>query len=257
MRGSRRSSSASSVLKDLEGSVKRPMPTAIHPMLATSVDDPFDDPEWLFEIKWDGYRAVAFIAPRKVRLVSRNQNDLTAQYSELQSIPSFIKAETAVLDGEIATLDELGPLFVQPDAAAYRNSVGRTSHRLASGYSRPVLRLRSALSGRLRPAASFTRRTQGTAGEDYHPGRSRALFRSFSSGQGAVRRRQKRRDSKAFWPSVGAASTRSAVLASGSRSRSLKLWTASSADTPIQRAAGPISAPLCLACTTKRESSFM
>jgi len=106
--GTRRSSSASSVLKDLEGSVKRPMPTAIHPMLATSVDDPFDDPEWLFEIKWDGYRAVAFIAQRKVRLVSRNQNDLTAQYSELQSIPSFIKAETAVLDGEIATLDEQG-----------------------------------------------------------------------------------------------------------------------------------------------------
>jgi len=84
------------------------MPTAIHPMLATSVDVPFDDPEWLFEIKWDGYRAIAFIAGGKVRLVSRNQNDLTAQYPELQSVPSFIKAETAVLDGEIAALDEQG-----------------------------------------------------------------------------------------------------------------------------------------------------
>ncbi len=109
--GTRRSSSASSVssvVQDLAGSVKRPMPTAIHPMLATSVDDPFDDPEWLFEIKWDGYRAIAFIAKGKVRLVSRNQNDLTAQYSELQTIPSFIKAETAILDGEIAALDEQG-----------------------------------------------------------------------------------------------------------------------------------------------------
>jgi bifunctional non-homologous end joining protein LigD len=107
----RRSSSASpvsSVVKDLKGSVKRPMPTAINPMLATSVDDPFDDPEWLFEIKWDGYRAIAFIAEGKVRLVSRNQNDLTAQYPELESIPSFIKAETVVLDGEIAALDEHG-----------------------------------------------------------------------------------------------------------------------------------------------------
>jgi len=84
------------------------MPATIHPMLATSVDDPFDDPEWLFEIKWDGYRAIAFIAGGKVRLVSRNQNDLTAQYPELQSVPSFIKAETAVLDGEIAALDEQG-----------------------------------------------------------------------------------------------------------------------------------------------------
>lgn len=107
----RKSSSApsvSSVVKALEGAVKRPMPTAIHPMLATSVDQPFDDPEWLFEIKWDGYRAVAFIAQGKVRLVSRNQNDLTAQYPELQGVPSFIKAETAILDGEIAALDEQG-----------------------------------------------------------------------------------------------------------------------------------------------------
>jgi bifunctional non-homologous end joining protein LigD len=101
-------SSVSSLVQDLGGSVKRPMPTAIHPMLATSVDEPFDDPEWLFEIKWDGYRAIAFIAKDKVRLVSRNQNDLTAQYPELQSVPSFIKAETAVLDGEIAALDEQG-----------------------------------------------------------------------------------------------------------------------------------------------------
>jgi bifunctional non-homologous end joining protein LigD len=101
-------SSASSVVKDLKGSVKRPMPTAIHPMLATSVDDPFDDPEWLFEIKWDGYRAIAFIAEGKVRLVSRNQNDLTAQYPELHNILSFIKAQTAILDGEIAALDKHG-----------------------------------------------------------------------------------------------------------------------------------------------------
>ncbi len=84
------------------------MPTAIHPMLATSVDDPFDDPEWLFEIKWDGYRAIAFISNGKVRLVSRNQNDLTAQYSELHNLPAFIKAKTAILDGEIVALDEAG-----------------------------------------------------------------------------------------------------------------------------------------------------
>jgi bifunctional non-homologous end joining protein LigD len=101
-------SSASSLVEALKGAVKRPMPTAITPMLATSVDDPFDDPDWLFEIKWDGYRAIAFISNDKVRLVSRNQNDLTAQYSELHNIPSSIKAETAILDGEIAALDEAG-----------------------------------------------------------------------------------------------------------------------------------------------------
>jgi bifunctional non-homologous end joining protein LigD len=101
-------SSVSSVVEALKGAVKRPMPTAIHPMLATSVDDPFDDPEWLFEIKWDGYRAIAFISKGKVRLVSRNQNELTAQYAELHDIPSSITAETAILDGEIAALDEDG-----------------------------------------------------------------------------------------------------------------------------------------------------
>jgi bifunctional non-homologous end joining protein LigD len=101
-------SSASSVVKALDGAVKRPMPAAIHPMLATSVEEPFDDPEWLFEIKWDGYRAVAFITKGKVRLVSRNQNDLTAQYPELHSLPEYVRAETAILDGEIAALDEQG-----------------------------------------------------------------------------------------------------------------------------------------------------
>ena len=87
---------------------RRSMPTAIHPMLATSVEDPFDDPAWLYEIKWDGYRAVAFIENGKLRLVSRTQNDLTAQFAELKDIPKFVKAKTAVLDGEIVALDTDG-----------------------------------------------------------------------------------------------------------------------------------------------------
>jgi bifunctional non-homologous end joining protein LigD len=106
--GVEKNSSVSSGIKDLDGAVKRPMPTAIHPMLATTVEKAFDDPDWLFEIKWDGYRAVAFVKDGRVRLVSRNQNDLTAQYPELQSLPGFIKAESAILDGEIAALDEQG-----------------------------------------------------------------------------------------------------------------------------------------------------
>jgi bifunctional non-homologous end joining protein LigD len=90
------------------GPVKRAMPTAIHPMLAESVETPFDGAEWLFEIKWDGYRAIAFIADRKVRLVSRNQNDLTPRYPELVDLPRFVKAKTAILDGEVVALDEEG-----------------------------------------------------------------------------------------------------------------------------------------------------
>jgi bifunctional non-homologous end joining protein LigD len=88
--------------------VKRPMPSTIHPMLATTVDEPFDGPDWLFEIKWDGYRAVAFIDNGKLRLVSRNQNELTQRYPELKDLPKFIKAKTAILDGEVVALDDQG-----------------------------------------------------------------------------------------------------------------------------------------------------
>ncbi len=84
------------------------MPHAIRPMVATLVDKPFDDDDWLYEIKWDGYRAVAFVQENSVRLVSRNQNDLTAAYPELHEIPDHIKARTAILDGEVVALDDEG-----------------------------------------------------------------------------------------------------------------------------------------------------
>jgi len=85
-----------------------PFPTKIHPMLATASEKPFDGPAWLFEIKWDGYRAIAFIENKTVRLVSRNQNDLTGQYSELAILPTQLNAATAILDGEIVALDAEG-----------------------------------------------------------------------------------------------------------------------------------------------------
>src|SRR5208337_5052567 len=99
---------ASSAVKALAGADERAMPAVIHPMLATPADKGFDDPDWLFEIKWDGYRAVAFIEDGRVRLVSRSQNDLTAQFSELGTLPQFVKARRAILDGEIVALDDEG-----------------------------------------------------------------------------------------------------------------------------------------------------
>ena len=81
--------SLSSVAKKLEktpGVREAAMPSRIHPMLATLVDKAFDNPQWLFEIKWDGYRALAFLEGGKVRLMSRNQNDMTRQYPELRDL---------------------------------------------------------------------------------------------------------------------------------------------------------------------------
>jgi bifunctional non-homologous end joining protein LigD len=100
--------SATEGLKAVPGAEQRPMPTVIRPMLATITANSFDNPDWLFEIKWDGYRAIAFIEGGRVRLVSRNQNDLTAQFSDLGSLPKYVKAERAILDGEIVALDEEG-----------------------------------------------------------------------------------------------------------------------------------------------------
>jgi len=87
---------------------KRSMPSAIHPMLAESIAEPFDNADWLFEIKWDGYRAVAFLENGKAKLVSRNQNDLTPRYPELRDMGGFIKGKQAILDGEVVALDEEG-----------------------------------------------------------------------------------------------------------------------------------------------------
>ncbi len=105
-------SSAISAVKALGTAARKPMPPAIYPMLATAIEKPFDNPGWLFEIKWDGYRAIAFIDHGRVRFVSRNQNDLTGQYPELATLPKLVKARRAILDGEIVALDDEGrPAF--------------------------------------------------------------------------------------------------------------------------------------------------
>lgn len=108
-----KNSSASSApsalnISEVQGARKAAMTTAIHPMLATLVDEPFTAADWLYEIKWDGYRAVAFIEDGVVRLVSRNQNNLTPQYPELSELPERVDAHTAIIDGEIVALDEEG-----------------------------------------------------------------------------------------------------------------------------------------------------
>jgi bifunctional non-homologous end joining protein LigD len=118
-------------LSTLKGAVKRSMPTAIQPMLATAIEEPFDSPEWLFEIKWDGYRAIAFIEDGRVRLVSRNQNDLTARYPELKDLSQFIQATQAIVDGEIVALDDEGrPSFsLMQQRTGFRNGKHRTVAR--------------------------------------------------------------------------------------------------------------------------------
>ncbi len=121
----------SSAVQDLSEAVRKAMPSAIHPMLATPIDKPFDHPDWLFEIKWDGYRATAFIDDGHVRLVSRNQNDLNKQFPELAALPKFVKAKRAILDGEIVALDDEGrPSFsLMQQRTGFRPGKPRSARR--------------------------------------------------------------------------------------------------------------------------------
>jgi bifunctional non-homologous end joining protein LigD len=84
------------------------MPAAIEPMRATLAEDPPRGPDWLFEVKWDGVRAIAFIGNEEVRLQSRSGLGCERQYPELAVIHHLVAAREAVLDGEIAVLDERG-----------------------------------------------------------------------------------------------------------------------------------------------------
>src|SRR5258705_5607431 len=93
---------------DLPGARKAPMPHEVSVTLAKLADKPFSDPNWLFEIKWDGIRTVAFVDNGAVRLFSRSQRDVSAEFPEFQDLAKHLRAGTAILDGEIVTLDENG-----------------------------------------------------------------------------------------------------------------------------------------------------
>src|SRR5215467_7904376 len=95
-------------LQLLEGARKVPMPGKIGLMLATTVERPFSDPNWLFEIKWDGVRTLARVEGGAVKLTSRNAIDVTRQYPELAELAKELSAREAILDGEIVALDEKG-----------------------------------------------------------------------------------------------------------------------------------------------------
>ena len=108
----------------IDGSKKAAMPKSIKPMLATLVDGPPSGEQWLYEIKWDGVRALCFIEDGKLRIESRNGKRVEAQYPELASLPSLIQADAAIVDGEIAVLDEQGRArfeLIQPRISTAHN----------------------------------------------------------------------------------------------------------------------------------------
>ena len=86
---------------------KAKFPQKISPMLATLVSKPFDKPGWIYEVKWDGYRAIAFIKNGEVKLSSRNSKSFDDKFYPIHDELQKLKID-AVLDGEIVSLNEKG-----------------------------------------------------------------------------------------------------------------------------------------------------
>jgi bifunctional non-homologous end joining protein LigD len=88
---------------------KKPLPQFVAPMQASSVKEPFDSPDWIFETKLDGYRAVAVIdSDGKARIWSRNQLPLEPKFPMVKEAVNQLNLRSTILDGEIVALDKDG-----------------------------------------------------------------------------------------------------------------------------------------------------
>jgi DNA ligase D len=92
----------------LPRAVRAPMPARIAPQLATAVDEPPHDEDWLHEIKFDGYRTMAHVADGAVKLITRNGLDWTKRYGDLGLAFARLPCQEAIIDGEVVALDEKG-----------------------------------------------------------------------------------------------------------------------------------------------------
>jgi bifunctional non-homologous end joining protein LigD len=95
-------------LASLPGARKAPMPRGVALTLASLSDKPFSNPDWLFEVKWDGVRGLAYVSDGEVSVRSRTGREIAAEYPEVRDLANQLDASEAVVDGEIVALDESG-----------------------------------------------------------------------------------------------------------------------------------------------------
>ncbi len=110
------------LLKLLKKGQKSPMPEKVKPMLCTLTKEPLDNPDYLYEIKWDGYRIVSYVQKGKVRMDSRGGLDYTLKYPPLVNALKALKHDL-ILDGEAVVLNEEG----KPDFDALQKFNGHNS----------------------------------------------------------------------------------------------------------------------------------
>jgi bifunctional non-homologous end joining protein LigD len=117
---------------DLSAAVEAPMPDFIPPMRATLATSAFSDPDWLFEVKWDGYRVQAVVRDGHARLWTRNRQDAARYFPDLVGAAPWIDARDAIVDGEVVALDEEG----RPRFSLLQDRTGIRTGR-AAGSKRP------------------------------------------------------------------------------------------------------------------------
>jgi len=117
---------------DLSAAIEEPMPEFVPPMRATLATSPFNDPDWLFEVKWDGYRVEAVVRDGRARLWTRNHQDAARYFPDLAGPAPWIDAREAIVDGEVVALDEDG----RPRFSLLQDRTGIRTGR-AAGSKRP------------------------------------------------------------------------------------------------------------------------
>jgi bifunctional non-homologous end joining protein LigD len=123
-------------ISSTEGAVKADMPASLEPMLATLGNAVPSGSDWLYEVKWDGYRALCFVENRKVRMVSRRGTNLNKQFASVaQALAQGVKADKAIIDGEVVALDESG----NPSFQRLQNLTGFGTKPAVKGMTAPFL----------------------------------------------------------------------------------------------------------------------
>jgi bifunctional non-homologous end joining protein LigD len=119
---------------DLSAAVDAPLPEFVPPMKATLGSGAFSDPEWLYEVKWDGYRVEAVVKSGEVHLFTRNRQDAGRYFPTLAEARGWIDAREAVVDGEVIAVDDRG----RPDFSLLQDVSGlRGLHGQGSMGDRP------------------------------------------------------------------------------------------------------------------------
>ena len=207
-------------LSSIEGAVKAEMPTALEPMLATLGSAVPSGTDWLYEVKWDGYRALCYIEGGKVRMLSRRGINLDKQFATVaEALAQSVKADTAIIDGEVVALDENG----NPSFQRLQNMTGFGTKPAVKGMAAPFLNFfafdllylngydlrKAALIDRRRLLMSILLPSEIVRYSEHFAGKGAELLK-------AVRRK----GWKESWPNRRRASMSQSAARAGSRSRS-------------------------------------